>query len=470
MRTNSPLKQARINRGWNRPQVIVKAESHFSMASLERWEDESCKNIREDNVAILCQLYGLTPEQLGLGENHAIIGVATVPIVAEETSMSSFMRRALFSSLGSRLTSLIDVWPRRDYAYQELQGEINQAIVEYNVVATESDAYERTRRQALEDMILVPVQLMSGIALLSEGKRQKADTDILLKHIAAGITALWYMRRGKDLTFVNESISEYIRILSPLMYSQSFTYRKAGATLLSQSFRLKGEIVRHLKNGDSAMPYYQEALNYAQGAENQTEQAIANRMMAFAYKSTGKTGYKQALSCAQAAYELMTPDMPGIVRSFIASGLSLMRATNGQTSDAKVSLHEASDLFDPCTLVPSVHYTESNLLAIGASVERHCGNFEEATHLLTKSLRLPTISTLGSIQGRIEYAEMEVSRDDKQRDMGLAVDMLTEAVIGAKELDSAAYKEEASKLYDLFRIVWPREETVKKLGREHFGM
>src|SRR5262249_27640643 len=153
------------------------------------------------------------------------------------------IRRAVFSNLGSKLTGLVDLWPKRNYRYEELQGEIYKALVDYNTIVAHDSTYELTRRQAVKDMALVPVQLVGGVSLIQAGKVQKTDTDILLKHCAAGITACWYLRRqSKELNLVSGLVSEYTKILQPLIYSHSETYRKTSATLLAQNLILKSKL------------------------------------------------------------------------------------------------------------------------------------------------------------------------------------------------------------------------------------
>jgi hypothetical protein len=462
--TISPLKQARIDRNWSRALVEDKTEGRIVAVSLERWEHGKSRP-RGESRTILCELYRKTAEELGIGDNNAIIGTTRNVPVIEEVPMSDFLRREILSNPGSRLMSLINAWPRRDHRYQELQSAISNIVVEYN-----ASAYETTRRQALKDVALMPILLYAQVPRMQAGNRQKIDTDLLLRHVASGLTSCWHLRRGRDLAFVDESTSEYIRMLSLPMHSPSDTYRKASANLLSQCFRLKGSITEHLHTRDQALSYYQEAINYGVMAESNTEQILANRMMAFSYKRRGPRGYKQALPYAEKAYGLMEKTTPQFIRSFTASGLSSCQAVNGKTEDAKISVMEARDLFDPGVSVPSMYYTESNLLAISAVVSRYDGDWTESIRLWEESLTTSDISAIGSVQGCIQYAETEVSRDDKPRNMDLCVDLVTKSVMGAKELGSEHYLREASEVYNLLRIAWPTEPAIKKLGCEYFGI
>jgi tetratricopeptide (TPR) repeat protein len=466
---NSLLKQERINRRWSR--AYVEKITGIPQRSLENWEEGGIIP-RQNNIELLCRLYDKTPEELGFGQSHDIMGITlTVYAPQEGTPMSDLIRRAMFSNLGSRLTGLIDTWPKRNYRYEELQGEINKAIFDHHVLAPTDNIALLSRREALQSVALVPVQMIYGVAPIEVGGKQKTDTDLLLKHCAAGITACWYLLRGKELNFVSDLMSTYISLLQPTICSHSEAYRNASATLLSQSFRLRGSITESaLKKGSQAIPYYQESIRYAQIAGNRAEQAIASRMMAFSYEAQGIQGYEQALSYAQAAYGLMEKTTPKFIRSFITSGLSLMSARNGNMDDAIHALSEAHDLFDPMQRVPSVLYAESNLLAISAHISQHCGQWGEAIDLCEKSLVTPDISARGSVQRRIQYAKTEVSRDDQPRDMDLCIKLLSEVVTGAKELDCKRYQDEASEVYDLLRIAWPREDVIKTLGRDYFSL
>ena len=465
----SQLEQERRSRGWSR--AYVEKISRISPATLSDAE----KGIHVPNKGTrdaFCRLYGKSAKELGLDKSDRI-GVVTTNAPTsqgEQPPMSDLIRREIFRNLGSRLTSLLDAWPKRNYQYAELQEGINRAILGYNTVVAEAPTYEQTRRQAVKDLILVPMQLVGGIALVESGKATKADTDLLLKHCAAGIAACWYLRRGKDLTFVSDVVSTYISLLRPSIYSSSENYRKASAELLAQSFRLKGSLSRDLESKGKEEDYYRQAIDYAARSGNDIEQAITNRVMGAYYFWSER--YELALPYTETAYGLMksSQDMPRNVKSYVASGLSLCQSGTGHPQDAKISLQEALNLFDPSAPIPSMPYSEAILMAISAAVYQYNENWEESIKLYEKSLTIPDISALGSIQTRINYAKTEVSRDDKPRDMDLCVTLVTEAITGATELDSERYKCEARECYTLLRIVWQRENAIKALGRDHFGL
>jgi transcriptional regulator with XRE-family HTH domain/tetratricopeptide (TPR) repeat protein len=461
---DSLLKQERLNRHWSRAQV--ESLTGIPQRSLENWEKEIARP-REENVRLLCELYGKNAKQLGLDGSRDIMGVEkNAPTSNQEETpiMSDLIRRQLFSNLGSKLTSLIDTWPKRNYRYEELQGEINKAIFDSHVFAPTDSIAEIGRREALKSMALVPVLLLGSSALISTPRLQKTDTDLLLKHCAAGLTAAWYLRRGRDLAFVSDLVSTYISILQPLVYSYSEAHRKASATLLAQSFMLKSHL-----GSEEYLAFTEQAVYYSDLSEDSAIQALAYRRRA--NEQWEIKNYKDALQDAEKGYGLARSNkaIPKIIHSVTAAGLSLCQAAYGKTDDARSSLTEARTLFDPTMPVPSISYTESILTAISGGIYRQIGLWGEATTLYEESLNIPDISALGAVQQRIDYAKTEICRDDQPRDMDLCVKLLTEAITRAEELNSTIYIRKARECYDMLRLVWPREDAIKKLGKDHFG-
>src|SRR5579864_6505956 len=158
----SLLRQEREKRGWSRAKVEALTERRIPASSLERWE-EGKSWPRSDAIEELCRLYGKSAKELGLDRSSDIIvvGNTNAPTSQGETPMSETIRRAAFYDLGSKLSSLIDVWPKRNYHYEELQGEINKAILD---APTGQDSfYEVSRRQVLKSVGLVPIQLCAGL-------------------------------------------------------------------------------------------------------------------------------------------------------------------------------------------------------------------------------------------------------------------------------------------------------------------
>ena len=450
------LKKERLLRGWSRAEMEVK----FSIPepTLRHWEDGTAFPGLQSRE-LLCRIFGKSAKELGLDKDDRMgVGTTVVTSNQEEDPMSEIVRRAMFSHLGSFFSGLVDRWPKTDYRYEELQGEISRAIHQQNTVVDRRAAIT----SAIKGVALVPMQLTAGIALVTPDMSRKTDTDTLLKHLAAGIAACWYLRRGKELGFTSALVSEYIKILTPFSYVRSEAHRKASTGLLAQSFMLKSHLTNSMEDNRQAIADAEQAIEHGLLSGNTDLQAEIYREMALLYWTQGTTGYTQALPHAEKAHALTTKTTPKFIRSFTASALSLCQAANGQ--DPNAILAEALDLFDPSHPMPSMPYSESILTFVAAAVKQHGGHWSESVKLYEKNLRLPDISALGAIQGRINYAKTEVSRDDRDRDMGLCVKLLSEAIPAAVELGSRRYIAEARECHTLLRVAWPREQAVKQLS------
>jgi transcriptional regulator with XRE-family HTH domain len=463
---NSLLKQERLNRHWSRAKI--EKLTGIPQRSLENWE-EGIAFPREENIRLLCKLYGKSRKQLGLGkarESHDIMGaVDTIPMSEEETPMSDIMRRAFFSDLGSRLSSLVNQWPRRNLDYQDLQAEIHRAITEYNVVVEYDSTAAVTRRDTCKSLMLIPLRLCGLDAVMSAVlPKIPKDTEGLLLHTAAGIAGAWYMRRTKDIHLAYEAVSYYIPILeSVLQSSSSEKCRKAAATLLIQCFGLKGSLTFAIDNGDP-IPYYDKAMECACLVGASREQAIVHREIATWFWH--KEDHSQSLIHAEQAYH-SARNAESIIQSYALSSLMICQAATGNTDEACSSLGKAQSLFDPSNLSITIQYSSSILAMCAATTQYHLGNYEEAATLYTHSIESPDTSALGKVQACIERARVEVSRDDEPRDMGLAVNYWEQGITGAKELGSERFIKEARKAYPLLVAAWPTEDAVKRLRKQY---
>ena len=393
----SLLKQERLKRGWSRAKVEALTERRIIQVSLERWEDNKSWP-RSDNIEELCKLYGKNARELGLDRSGDIImgGNINAPTSQEETPMSEIIRRAAFYDLGSKLSSLIDVWPKRDYHYEELQGEINKAILDYNALSGQDSIYEVNRRQVLKSVGLVPIQLCAGLDGVINLNKAKADTDTVLKHCAAGIAVCWYMRRGKELVFTSDLISEYIKVLRQLVYSKSEMHRKAGAGLLTQSFMLKGSLTKDITGDRQATEYGEQAVQYGTVADDPLIQAIAHRMMCNFYYP--QENYTESVRSAERATSLINGNMDKGVQSFIYAGLASSQSADGKSDQALASLKKARDLFDPTRPLPiHVQFSEGTLLFESGLVHRDLGHWVAATSDFDQAITR-CVSITGKIQ------------------------------------------------------------------------
>jgi hypothetical protein len=75
-------------------------------------------------------------------------------------------------------------------------------------------------------------------------------------------------------------------------------------------------------------------------------------------------------------------------------------------------------------------------------------------------------SALGRIETLITEVKVEVSRDDRTRDMDWCIDHWTQGITGAKTLQSQQRINEAMQVYTIMNAVWPGEKRIHDL-RDH---
>lgn len=465
----SLLRKERERRGWTRAYVEAMTEKRITIPSLVRWEDgESWP--RYESILILCQLYGKSAQELGLDQNSAIIDSQQKCIAPQEEEgtyiMSDPIRRAVLNNLYSRLTGLIDTWPRRNYQYQELQNAISDAVVNHSMhTSVEDNLAEMNRREALKSTTLVVPQLICGNAWISG--RTKTDNDILLKYCAAGIAASWHLRRSRDLGFISDVMSTYISVLQPLIYAHSEAHRKAATGLLSQSFRLKGSIVHDTENSNH-LQYLEQALEHGVVAGDPLAQALAYRQRSIAYY--GEENYRKAIIDIEHAKSLIDSQTDTGIQAQIYAGLAECLAADGKMDQALPWLKKAFQVFDPTKPIPvHVQFSSAILSHNSGNVYRYGEQWGAAADCYNEGLVSQDASALGTMQVAIRRAQVEACRDDKPRDMDRAVSLLSQGIKDAKVLGSQRYLKEARKVYQLLIAAWPHENTVKSLGKQFLG-
>jgi hypothetical protein len=462
----SPLEKERIQRGWSR--AYIEAIYRIPAPSLERWEkgkSQPGQTMRD----LLCRIYGKTPEELDIVKRGNIVAMEVRNTQKESSTMSEVIRRAALEHFGSLFNSIVDRWPKSNYHYEELQTEVSRVIAQQSIVAVEEDKTSLMSRRtaighAIKGVALLPMQLTAGIALVAPDLTKKVDTDTLLKHLAAGVAACWYLSRGTELSFTSSLISEYIRILTPLALSRSEVHRKASAGLLSQSFMLKGSLTKDITGDHQATELAEQAVQHGIIADNPLIQAIAHRMMCNFYYP--QENYAESVRSAERAASLINGNMDKGVQSFIYAGLASSQSADRKSDQALASLKKACDLFDPTRPLPiHVRFSEGTLSFESGLVHRDLGHWAAAASDFDQAIT-SCVSTVGKIQNSIERAKVEACRDDRSKDMDLTVRLWKQGMSDAKALGSERFVKEARKAYLLLVAAWSNETAIKEL-REH---
>jgi len=480
--------------GKERPQLIAARERmHLSLeevaqhlgvskSTVYRWEKKG--DIPQPyHLRELCKLYGMSARELGFVEltvDVQTINGAKHEEAEDECVVTTFRQQNLIS----RLMRIVWNWLSGDARYQMLQSLI---LLELEDNDMNDDI---SRRDALRFLALVPADML-GLSQLCAVFKKGVSYEDILKYCAAGIVACWHLRKGKELAFADLAVSKYIPTLKAMAQTAPMGQRKAAADLLAQCFLLKAPLAWNLTTPNDAINYAQQAETYGTIAGNRLLQVTALRTTAAAFCYANQ--WEQALGAAGKAKSLLEErdkqdkqkhpsvfsppaeePIPLLVHSYVYAGLATYQAYNGRKDDALYALRQAHTTFfkrPTDEKVPIwIDHNVGNLLINDGETYMHLGLYEESIHSLqqidTQYAQETTISSTGRLNAWIRQVTVEVSRDDKLRNMQWCIDLWTQGIKEAKALKSQQHFNEAVQAHTAMCAAWPGEKCIKDL-REH---
>ena len=455
------LSAARIEKGWS--QEYVASRLSVDRMTVQRWE-QNRTTPQPYHLERLCKLFGKTALELGLVEEHLVVAQpANEQEEATDDAYTSF-RSAHFLL---RLWHIIYNWPMNNARYHELQESLILELEDHHRMSRDESM---SRRDALRLLAAMPIEICGLSAVKVVIKRPIEE---ILTQCAAGITACWDLRKGKDLVFIFDAVAKYLPTLKEIARVAPTTQRKAAADLLAQCFLLKASLSWNITTPTDGMRNAQQAETYSKMIEQPLLQVIALRMQAAALCYANQ--WEQALQTAQQAKYVLdtTPKelIPPIAHSYVYAGLATYQAYHGQKQDALTSLKKAHATFfeQPSTeKVPLwIDHSIGNLLLNDGLAHGHLGLYREAVdsfeQIQADHANDMTIPLGCRIEALIEQATAEVSRDDQPRDMEKCIALWTQGIEGAKVLQSNQKFSDALMAYAAMRAAWPGEMRIKQL-------
>ncbi|MBV9708858.1 MAG: helix-turn-helix transcriptional regulator, partial [Chloroflexi bacterium] len=339
-RALSKLAAARARKHWTLEQAAEYIGTNAN--TLYRWEKGKAMP-RAYNIEKLCEVYEAAASDLGLEGNYITAEQNTSAPTETTEAADDGLNPWRKQDLTLRLMKLLWQWPRRNTRYHLLQAQIVQETEEYSSMSQEIE-YLIGRREALHCLAFLPIELC-GLSKLGPILNYPAEE--ILTQCAAGVTACWYLHRGKELALTSHIVESYLPTLKAIAKSSSSQHRKAAADLLTQCVLLKAALARHLEGTREAISYMQQAVTYSKVAENAMLHIIALRTLSIAYYYANQ--WKQALQAVEEATYLLehayaTP-MPKLLHSCVYAVLANRQALNGQKQDALTSLGQAHTTF-----------------------------------------------------------------------------------------------------------------------------
>lgn len=459
----SKLAQARLRKQWTLKQAAE--ATGVSINTFNRWElgeqrpyrhnvDQLCKifNTSSEELGFGAEVVSSTPEELGLTEGSDIFDYDS-----SEDTLLSFQKQDLTLCL----MRLVWQWRPRTAHYDVLQAQVIQEL--------ESNMQEPiTRRDALRRLALLPIE-MSSLSLFSTTLKVPAEE--ILAQCAAGITACWYLRKGKELSFTANITSHYIPSLKIIF--QSSTHRKAAANLLAQCYILKSLLAKHVGDSDDqAISYAVQASRYGEVADNLLLQISALRTQANAH-DYAEQQEKALLAAEKTKYLLETAktvEIPPIVGSYIYAGLANYLGQRQQKQEALRMLRKAHNAFFTQASHDRpvwIDHNQANLLLHDGLTHYYLGLQKEARDSFEQISKVrDDRRETTRVEALLDQTLAELQREDRPRDMDYCIRCWEEGLAGAVAMKSQQRFNEAKTIYTAIHAAWPGELRIKSL-REH---
>ena len=323
------------------------------------------------------------------------------------------------------------------------------------------------RREALRRMALLPIE-MCGLSVL--GAVLTSPVEETLTQCAAGITACWFLRKGKELKLASDAIASYIPTLQAIILeTHSTRIRKATAELLVQGLTLRATLARHVEGSSMAIPYARQAVSYSEQTKSPLMRILALRTLAANYAYANQ--WNAALTAGEKAQFLvhrtaMSAPLPQLVSSFVYAGLAKYQAHHQQKDAALTSLGKAQETFFAQSTQEEtpiwIDHSHANLLINTSEAQRSLGLYQDSLYALmqTKSISQDDV---GRVEVLFDEVMTEVERDDQPRDMERCMTTWIRGIEQAKQLQSEQHYADALAAYTALRVAWPTEQRVKDL-------
>ena len=430
MRDMHPLRKARKRLGYT--QEILAGLTKLSKSSIER--AESGKPLSSFVIQSICGFFSheyerkVTPEELGLVDD-----------AGEERQEG---RGALYTD------------------------EENGALHE-----TESGE-DVDRREAMKKMRDIGLTLVTAPhVLLSMQPAEKYSAPVKLSpiddeswdHFKQLLETCWHLSKGNVLEIVEPTLWAYLPRLAA-GGTQPSGHQRIAAELSSQGYLLAAILAGHRDDLHARQRFCEQALAYANLAEDCNLQVAALRQLALTFDYKDRPG--KAFQTYQGAIPLLGNVSP-LLRSRMYAGLAYSHAKYRQTQEALRCLGLAYENFpEKPEQDPTFFYAD-------------CGYFtlilwDGLTHLDLEQAK-EAEKAFGRVDGlhpkinvpervRIEFLTYQAETFTHLRTMDAACDYLEEAVKASLALGSERRYSQASEVYQQMCVIWRHESRIRTLG------
>lgn len=468
------LEHAMIERNWT--QEYVAEQIDVEVKTVQRWK-RGTNQPHPRQYYRLCKLFQrelpsgfqmeTTPDE---GEETQIVTREgrQASLVVSPSEVEDACTRFLATDLTVRLQNIIWSWSFRNVnaRYHELQVLLIRELEQKDNTMQESPI---NRRNALRRIAALPVKMYSlslAVPVLLHAPGE------FLPQCAAGITACWYLRKGKDLAFISDTISRYIPTLKDIVTNGKGTQCKDAADLLAQCMLLKATCVSHTHADHMvSLNYAKQAETYSGLAGNTVLSLVAVRKQAAAYDYADD--WEQAMYMAERAKHIIEQAEEGTVplfaQSYIYAGLANYAAHSGKEQEALTSIRQAEETFlasnDEAAPPIWIDFNKGSLLLHSGLAYYHLDKQTDAISLFAKVGSVAQTAETQRTESYTDQVMAEVNRD-KSRDMEFCIENWQKGLQGSIAMRSQQAFTEAKTAYAVMRAVWPGEQRIKKLSEQ----
>lgn len=453
---NQRLIEAREQRGWT--QEIAAEKIGVSRVAYARWEEQGITP-RLWAINQASEVFKMSAEQLGFKKYRS------------DTSESKHL--AQFSSIRisdiTTLPALIKVGVSAltiaqqlyGYSLDELLSSTEQELRRLDMQSQQQPEMKKTRREALEFLIQLPLALM-GLTAFEKSVTALHIEEVIPSYVTA-IPACWRLYFDGGIAEVEHVLPGYLEQLSTLAQHPS-RYQKLAASCASQAYQLCWLLALQHQDFGTAMSAIKSAFHYGDIADDnhlRLASLVRQAHICFHLKQP-----IQQLQLHQKALQFgrdVSPLLQGWLYVVLAE--SQAHPLVGQQEAAKQSLSIARDIFP--------EHPESDLHFAYVPIDQFFFvNHEVLTqlHLNQPKQALERLDQVDKsvpttiVPRRVELLNRRASALLKLGDMEQTCTCVELAGTSALQLGSNLRYSEACEIYQQAHFKWPHERKVKGLA------
>lgn len=453
-RAMSALETARHKQRWSLEEAAQRIG--VDRATLSRWEKGESKP-RAVNLRRLCDVYGMSPQELGFGDDDDMMKSGA------QTGDGEAIREHIAGNLKLRLSALIFA-PLTEF---QVLHSIMLSMIEETTMNMEFAQAQRTRREALRELAVLPLMALN-LTSFSQGKPRlnMARAGDILAQCTAGVAACEELSKGNDhsdLLLAYDGLSKYFPVLKVIVKDSSSQLRKMATSLAAQAARIQALLSWHLHGAREALQYGKEAVELARETEDTILIIDTLSYLTWVYYYAGQ--YKTAYNTSRHAYSLLQRDTPPQLQSCICAYTAVMGAKQGQRDTTP--LRKAARIFPTGEHETYGEFGQSSLVLDDGMTHYYWGDYDKALDSLNQLIDADTLALKMPLPERTRLEGLNFmalsSLKSKDRDMERIIHIWTEAITKAKALRSEQRFNEACYIYDVFEVIWPGEVRIADL-------